>query len=165
MYSIISFYRGWLCSQDVADAAGIVFDHSRRVVHSPYLMPAHHHNFMFDCKYPSNFPHLYIKDGIQHVVRLMLKGNPYLAQPYGYPDRDRMIQRAFLERNSASKVIQIDFRGPENMVPGGCFLLESLITESKESRYAIPSSHFLETFRQFRSVDQNSLNQVLAYFI
>ena len=149
-----------MCNESAADTASINFSHARATVHTPSLAPRHCHNFMFEAKYPENFPHLSDKDGIKKLVRLMLAGSVAIGQPRGRKDRDRMIQRVFLEKNSASRILQFDHRTPENLVPGGSFLIESLITEAQNSRYSVPSRQYLESFRRYRSVDMHSLNQV-----
>ena len=157
MYSLL-YSRDWFNDTDVEDGSTLVYDAGRRTAHSPALNPSHFHNFIYKTPYPQNFKHLSVP-GIKDIISHMTNGLPE-NRPLGNEGRDTDIMQNFLRMNRADKVIQINMNSTEKMVPGGAILLDSLVVDSKTSRWSIPSKHYLSQLRKFRSVDQNSLEQV-----
>ena len=141
------------------DATTLVYDAGRRTVHSPALNPSHFHNFLYKTPFPENYPYLSIP-GIKSIVSRMINGLP---ESHGYElgskGRDHKIMEAFLARNSVDRVIQLDMRPVEKMVPGA-ILLDSLVVDSQHSRWSLPSKQYLSRLRKYRSVDNHSLEQV-----
>ena len=82
---------------------------------------------------------------------------------FGAPDRDKKIMRLFLKRNYSNRVLQLNGVRADQMLPGGAFLLDSLIYDAGFSRYCVPSRRYLQDFTRARSVDEDSLHRVIIF--
>ena len=156
--NILIYFRDWFNPSDIEDASTLAYEGGRRTVHSPALKPSHFHNFLYKTPCPENFPYLSIP-GIKSIISCMTDGLPEDHKLGSNRRRDHMVMEAFLAKNSASKVIQLDMRPADKMLPG-TVLLDSLVVDSLDSRWSLPSKQYLSRLRNYRSVDNHSLEQV-----
>ena len=154
------FLRGWYHPAEIQELAADVHRRGRLTVHFPQLKSTHVHSLLSRWNdYGSKYPHLEAKGrALNPLCEFLLRDTGVVDDENATDDA---IYSTFIGLNRAEYVLRVNQLPVSQACPGGPFLLDSLIVDSKTSRYKIPSSLYLENLRLHRGVDDHTLQQVM----
>ena len=157
----MSFLRGWFNPAEVQEITADVYQRGRQTIHFPQLKDTHVHSLLSKWNgYGCKFPHL---EGQGRALNPLCE---FMLRDTGIVDDEEASQSdiysTFIGLNRSELVLKVNQLPVSQSCPGGPFLLDSLVLDSKTSRYKIPSTLYLENLRLHRGVDDHTLQQVIT---